>query len=296
MELIMVCRTLLTPFILFIGLLAFSMPNTAIHAKLETTRLTFLREALEGKKLRDKALLLCKGIVATEVWLAGKIAHELSRSVWNILLTEINTPHSTQGTLKSFFVTNNNLFITPGNEKRAAAVADALKKGIQSCNNYINSTANPHQTREMLTVTAIIGGTISAYVSYIGYLMVMVETTRPVGTVTSYFSWPFGYLINWPNVYLFAIMQRLFFDYDKNLIRLLKTYNRNKIPTIFQEKFDILAAEYTATKKISMTRLQQINFVQNILRQIQDELLEPITIPSVPMPIIRPFTGAKNNA
>lgn len=258
---------------LIIMLLISLMINSSLSAKIETKKLLYLREALSGK-MSDKArIITLAGVTAFAAAQLGLTKQMLT--CWNRSLKGehfIKDPAWREYWYQKFKMDK---YIELEKKER-------LHLGWQPPHEGWDAFKEKRFSQFATTAffipaffNLIFGSTLFASFYQVS------KQFRPTNNVAG-LKYPFLCGLNSPGVTLYWICQKLFFDYRHNLINLLKNYDREKIPTIFLPTFDKLAAEYKAKQQISMDKELQHFFVLDILKKIQEELLEEITIFSFP--------------
>lgn len=247
--------------------------NSTLAAKIETKKLLYLREALSGKTTDKARLITLAGVTALAAAQLGLTTYIFT--CWQRKQNNeycIKDPSWREYWYKKFNINNR--------------IAEEQKA-------YLNADCPPppegwdaYKEKYFIksaTIAFIIPMIVNLYFCPVlmGLFYQYSTEFRPTTNLTG-LKYPFLAGFNSPGVALYWICQKLFFDYRHNLINLLKNYDREKIPTIFLPTFDKLAAEYKAKGQLSMDKELQHFFVLSILKQIQEELLEEVTILSFP--------------
>ena len=255
-----------TPIWMFLLFFSLTIPVVA-HAKIETAKLLYLREALAGKTT-DKARMITLAAVT-------------SFALAELGITYFYYKHTMRN---GYFFQDEAIRNYCYERFGSNAYLEKRKQGY--INNQIpippekrlNNLKEENFREKMLIafgVPAFINFCVACFLSFSFFNNAKIY--RPT-TNTSALKYPLLFGLNTPGVLIYRLCQKYFFDYQHNLKKLLEHYDSTKIPTIFLPTFDNLAAEYKKHKKISMDAEVQAFFVLSILRKIQEELLEEITI------------------
>ena len=238
-------------FRLMVLLITSILVSPCTHAKsgIEKEKLLYLHDALAGKTLekgRLATLAATSAIGAAQLWLVHKL-------------------------------------ITSASNKKNFIETDWLRNKIYEKFRFPQYYDDHRKNKELQMITSAILS-VTSTISALYIFPLFYAHSKQVRPTTNFngLKYPFFLGLN-PGWMLYAFCQSKFFDYRHNLIHLLKNYNRDLIPTVFQPTFDKLARVYKEKKTLPLDNDQQHFFVLGILKRIQEELLEDVTYWSFPI-------------